>query len=109
MDTDERNQKLSRLVKETEECNRAIAALEQRLQGFYETLTEIAFQLNAVWNPKPNPAGSVQKAILAATWIPECRSIVAILNELQAERNRAASLKGQLGSMDSHAHEGEPN
>ena len=49
MDTDERNQKLSRLVKETEECCRAIAAPEQKLQGFYEILTEIAFQLNAVY------------------------------------------------------------
>jgi hypothetical protein len=66
MDTDQRNQKLSQLVKETEECNRAIAALEQRLQGFYEILTEIAFQLNAVGSasePKHLPIFRVNTAV----------------------------------------------
>jgi hypothetical protein len=101
MSAEEQDQILGRLVRESRESRRNLAALEAKLQGFRSQFAEVAKTFTGFMGPDAlGPNGAISKASTAAKAIPERREILDTLEEVRLEYERLTELSSQLSKLE---------
>lgn len=103
MGIEEQDRILGRLVRESGELRRLMAAYDVKLRGFAEELDTVARHLRnaGVLGPDaPGPKGTIQQAIAAVQNLPVRDEILKALRDAQTERERLDSLNNGLAQFD---------
>jgi hypothetical protein len=99
MGIEEQDLILGRLTRESKELQRAIPAIESKLQAYCSALNDVANKIDATYSPL-SETDCMDIALASLSQLPEPRELSETLNDLQHNRNRLAQVKRQLSLMN---------
>jgi len=101
MSTEEQDQILGRLTRESQESRRRLAALEAKMQDFRSRLTEVTKTLTGFMEPNATgTSGAITRAIAAAKEMPDRQALLDALGETRVEHERLDAIHTQLSKFE---------